>query len=350
MKNHFQRVNISVNRESWQSVLTGTKKKILFIGGSLNQTSMLHRISKYLPEYDNYFTPYYTDGKELIALKLGLLENTVLGGKLGKMTVEYLEDNRLQVDFGGSRNNYDLVVTSSDLIIQRNIRDKKIILVQEGMTDPQNWLYYVVKYLKLPRYFASTSTNGLSDAYIKFCVASEGYKEFFIKSGCNPDKIEVTGIPNFDNCKEYCNNNFPYKDYVLVCTSDARETLRIENRIKFIRDAVKIANGRQMIFKLHPNENHIRATREINKYAPGALVYESGNAEEMVANCSVLITIYSSLVYKGLALGKEVYSKFNLDELKKLTPIQNDGQSAKNIADVCRRYLEEVKVFNELNN
>jgi hypothetical protein len=127
----------------------------------------------------------------------------------------------------------------------------------------------------------------------------------------------------------------------LVATSDTRETYKYENRKKFIRKAVKIAGGRQLIFKLHPNEKVERASREINKYAPGSLIYSSGNTEHMIANCETLITRFSSVVYVGLALGKEVYSEFNLDDLKKLMPIQNDGTSALNISKVARKLLSE---------
>ena len=139
---------------------------------------------------------------------------------------------------------------------------------------------------------------------------------------------------------EIPDNNFPHRNYVLVCTSDARETYKFENRKKFIKKVMKIADGKQVIFKLHPNENVPRATREINKWAPGALVYSVGNTNHMIANCDTLITKFSTVVYVGLALDKEVYSEFPLEELKELTPIQNGGKSAMNIADVCRSLLE----------
>ncbi len=336
--NYFQGTELfGVNTKTTE--LLTKRKKILFIGGSMNQTTMMHQIANHLTEYDNYFTPFYSDGKELIALKLGFINNTILGGVFRERTIEYIEKHDLQLDYAGKKNDYDLVVTSSDLIIQHNIKRKKIVLVQEGMTDPQNWIYHLVKLLHLPRYFASTSTTGLSNKYDVFCVASEGYKDFFIRSGCDPDRMVVTGIPNFDNCAAYLNNDFPFKDYVLVCTSDMRETLKFENRKRFIIDALNIANGKQLIFKLHPNEDHDRAQREVNKHAPEALVYTVGNTEEMIANCNTLITVYSSVAYIGLALGKIVYSKFNVDDLKKMIPVQNAGTSAKKIADICKKYL-----------
>ncbi|MDH7606128.1 MAG: hypothetical protein QHH13_14605, partial [Melioribacter sp.] len=212
--------------------------------------------------------------------------------------------------------------------------------VQEGMTDPENIGFYLVKYFNFPRWIASTSAMGMSNLYDIFCVASEGYKKLFIKKGAEPEKIIVTGIPNFDNAKQYLNNDFPYKNYVLVATSDMRETFKYENRKKFIKKCVEIANGRQLIFKLHPNEKYERAVREINKYAPGALIFQNGNTNHMIANCDVLITRYSSVVYIGLALGKEVYSSFDINELKELMPIQNNGTSAERIARIGIHLLE----------
>ncbi len=308
-------------------------RKILFICGSLNQTTMMHKISSHFPSEDCYFTPFYSLGFLKQAGKTGVLDFCILGGQFKQRTFDYLKKHNLKVDFEGSANNYDLIYTCSDLIVPKNIRNKKLILVQEGMTDPENLIFFMVKYLKLPRWIASTSVTGLSNAYDKFCVASEGYRELFIKKGVDPEKIEVTGIPNFDNSREFLDNDFPHKGYVLVATSDTRETYKYENRKKFIEKAKKIADGKQMIFKLHPNENVERASAEINKYAPGSLIYSSGNTSHMIANCDTLVTRYSSVVYVGLALGKQVFSEFNLEELKKLAPIQNNGKSSRAIAE-----------------
>ncbi len=56
---------------------------------------------------------------------------------------------------------------------------------------------------------------------------------------------------------------------------------------------------------------------------PHALVFTDGCAEEMIANCKVLVVQYSSLAYLGLALGKDVRSPFELASLKRLLPLQN---------------------------
>ena len=322
------------------------RKKILFICGSLNQTTQLHKISLHLcGNFDCYFTPYYVDSLFLKLLyKNGLLNFTVAGEKLQNKCLEYLISNDLKIDFCGNRNNYDLVITSSDLVIQKNIRGKKIILVQEGMTDPENIFFWLSKWFNLPRYLASTSTTGLSDKYKIFCVASHGYRDLFVRKGANPSKIIVTGIPNFDNFKIYLNNTFRYRNHVLAATSDARETFKYENRKKFIKKVLEIADGRQIIFKLHPNENHQRAEKEISAYAPEAIIFRDGNINHMIANCEILVTKYSSVVYAGISLGKEVYSDFDIDMLKKLNPIQNGGLSARYIAEIATLVIEEYEI------
>jgi len=315
-------------------------KKILFICGSLNQTTQMHQVSRHLPDYDCCFSPYYGDGIVKVLARRGLLDFTVLGGPFRQSTERYLQEHSCNIDHEGKSNNYELVVTCSDLIVQKNIRNKKVILVQEGMTDPENITYHLVRTLSLPRYLASTSMTGLSHAYKKFCVASEGYRDLFIKKGVRAEKIVVTGIPNFDNVRQYLNNDFPYKNFVFVATSDTRETFKFDNRKAFLKKAAGIADGRQLIFKLHPNENFGRSAKEIEKFAPGSLVLTDGNAHHMVANCDTLITQYSSLAFTGIALGKEVHSYFDLHMLRRLTPLQNEGSSGRKISDVCRSCLQ----------
>lgn len=328
------------------------KKKILYICGSLNQTTQMHKISLELPEYEAWFTPYYADGFIRFLTKIGILDFTIMGGIFKKRTLAYLKKHNLNIDYEGKKNHYDLVFTCQDLIIPHNIRKSKIILVQEGMVDPETFWSKLVRKLHLPRWAASTTMTGQSDLYDIFCIASEGFKELFINKGLKPEKLKVTGIPNFDNCAEHLNNDFPHKNFVLVATSDMRETLKYENRKKFIQKALDIANGKLLIFKLHPNENVKKRTAEIKKYAPDALVYYGVPIEPMIANCDVLITRYSSVIFVASALGKKVYSDIDEETIQKLTPIQNGGTSAKNIAEEARKLLElapekSKKDFNE---
>lgn len=217
----------------------------------------------------------------------------------------------------------------------------KTIWVQEGMTDPITDWGKMMWRLGLPGYFAAnTAFNGCSNICDVYCAASDGYREQFTDRGTDPAKIFVTGIPNYDHAAAFLSNDFPHRGFVLVATSDIRETFNKDDRPAFIRNCVRIANGRQLIFKLHPNEKKERAVSEIRQWAPSALIFTEGNTEHMIANCEELITQYSTVVYIGIALGKKVHSYFDVEELRKLTPIQNGGISAMIIADVCRRYIE----------
>lgn len=303
---------------------------------------MMHKIAMHLGEHDLWFTPYYVDGMLQRFERRGWLDFTIVGNEHRQRALDYLHAHGLQVDDRGQRHQYDLVVTCSDLVVQQNIRHTSIVLVQEGMTDPENVFFYLSKYLKFPRYLASTSTTGMSNVYTRFCVASEGYRDLFVRKGADPDKVMVTGIPNFDNCVAYYDTPFEHQGYVLVATSDARETLKYENRKAFIYECLDIACGRPLVFKLHPNEQVDRAVAEINRYAPGAPVYHGCDINPMVAHCDALVTKYSTVVYIGMALGKDVYSAFPMEQLRKLTPVQNGGRSAATIADVCRDVLQQA--------
>jgi hypothetical protein len=316
-------------------------KRIFFICGSMNQTTQMHQISKHLSGYAHSFSPFYCHGFDEMLRRLGLTEFTIAGNMAVDRCRTYLQNHGLPIDYQGKNRPYDLVVTCTDVYLQKNIRDNRIVLVQEGIIDPESFMFRLARRLSfLPRWMADTGMTGLSNAYRAFCVASEGYRDFFIQRGASAEKIVVTGIPNFDNCRQYSTNDFPYRHYVLACTSALREVFQREDREAFIRKAVEIAGDRPLIFKLHPIENIERATREIRACAPGAKVFATGSAEEMIANCDVLITRFSSTAFVGVALGKETYADFDMDELRRLMPLQNNS-AALNIATVCRRVLEE---------
>jgi hypothetical protein len=321
------------------------RRKILFITGSINQTSQMHQISKHLnDDYDCWFSQLFSDSAFLkgIIKYTPFANGTVLTGQFKTKSENYLQQNGLRIDYGGNMHHYDLVVNCTDMIVAKKFRQTKTIWVQEGMIDRPTSLTGIVKALGLAPYFTGdTSLNGSTNVCDIYCAASEGYKNYFVKHGTDHRKLIVTGIPNYDNHIQATGNDFPYHNYVMVATSDIRETYKFENRLAFIKDAVKIAAGRHMLFKLHPNEKPARAYAEIRKYSPaGSMIYHTGNTSQMIANCSELVTQYSTVVYTGIALGKKVHSYFDVEELKRLAPIQNGGTSAKNIARVCSNYIE----------
>jgi hypothetical protein len=315
------------------------RRRVLFIGGSLNQTTMLHRVARELYEHECAFSPFYADGLLRFLAERGRLDFTTLGGRAKRLTEAYLIEQDLRVDARGEKGPYDLVVMGTDLVVPRNVRGRPLVLVQEGMTDPEDWRYHLVRTLGLPRFLANTSMTGLSGAYAAFCVASPGYRDLFVGKGAPADRIVVTGIPNFDDAASFAGNDFPHRGYVLGVTSCLRETLKPEDRPGFIRRCVAVAGGRELLFKLHPNEDWERARREILELAPHAVVFAEGNTNHMVANADVVVTTYSSVVYVALALQKEVHADLDLATLRALLPIQNGGTSARRIADVCRGLL-----------
>ena len=303
----------------------------------------MHQIANQLPDFDCWFSQIFTDAPfvNYLLRRTSILNSTALGGHFKINSERYLRQHGLQIDYAARLNNYDLVVYCSDLIVPPRMRSHKTIWVQEGMTDRFTLLSKIIQALGLPAALSgNTSLNGSSNICDVYCAASAGYKRYFTQNGTDADKIVVTGMPNYDHLTQYQDNDFPHRDYVMVATTDMRETYRYENRIAFIKKAVAIANGRQLLFKLHPNENKQRAKKEITKHAPkGTLIYSTGNTNQMIANCCELITKYSTVVYTGIVLGKKVHSWFNVDELKKLAPLQNSGTSAQNIALLCRSYL-----------
>ena len=330
------------------------KNNVLMICGSLNQTTIMHQIAQHLSDANIFFTPFYSDGLIDTLASAGMLDFTILGGQHRENCVNYLQRHNLPIDWSGEGYEYDLVVTGTDLLVQENIIGNRLVLVQEGMMDAENLAYHLVRALNLPRFLGNTSTTGLSDAYDVFCVASEGYRDLFINRGVDPDKLRVTGIPNFDNAARFLRNKFPYQDYVLVATSSSRETLKPENRKAFLQHAKHVAGNREVIFKLHPNENHRRAIREIRAEFPTSLIFTEGDINPMIANCDTLITTASSVVFPALALGKEVVSDMDPDELERLLPLQNGGMSARQIASICNELMdipvEELGKRKEIHN
>ena len=149
----------------------------------------------------------------------------------------------------------------------------------------------------------------------------------------------MTGIPNFDHLQKNIDNDFPLSNYVLVATTPYRETFRSDDRLGFLQRCGQIAADRQLVFKLHPTEDATRATHEIKSLFPQAVVHTRGNVNHMIAKADVVITQQSTCTFVAVALGKETHSYLDLDELRRLMPIQNGGQSAKYIASISRRLL-----------
>jgi hypothetical protein len=323
------------------------RPRVLFICGNHNHNTMMHAVAREMPDCERWFTPYYCDDWSAIDFlrMTGILEFVALGHDFRKKCLRYLHQNRLGIDLGGKRGGYDLVLTCSDLIVPTNLGDSALVGVQEGMIDPPLFWYRMrQRFPWLPRWAAGTACTGVSNLYDKYCLASEGYREDFAARGAKPDKLVVTGLPNYDDFGAYVKPGHWIEGQVLACTSDGRETFRRDDRQEFIKWAQEIAAGRPLVFKFHPNEKMSRAIAEVEKFAPGARYVTTGRGEELAANCATLITEWSTLAYVGLALGIPTYSYRDLERHKGMIPIQNKS-GAKNIANVCRQLLVERGVM-----
>ena len=138
---------------------------------------MIHCVGKVLErDYECFYSPYYDDGWTQWAADRGWIDFCILGGVFRSNTFEYLKDHRLPIDYKAQKHRYDLMVTCTDMCIPKNQKTQPLVQVQEGMTDPPNFLTPFVKWFDLPCWVASTSATGFSDAYDAFCVASEGYR------------------------------------------------------------------------------------------------------------------------------------------------------------------------------
>lgn len=322
------------------------KKKILFIIGSPNQTEQMYKIYIHLKdEFDCFFTQFFPDTwYEKLPVKLKLLEQTIMSGHFREKGERFVREHNIPYDYAGKTlgNQYDLIFLCTDINFPKAAKATKTIFVQEGMIDPMNAWARFVKWSKIPASLAlRTSLNGCLNRADIYAAGSEGYKSYFVENGTEAERVVVTGMPNFDDAAQFLDNDFPEKDYVLVCTSDIRETFRKENRVEFIKKCVEIAAGRPLFFKLHPNEIYERAYYEIINNTPeGTRVFQKENTNHMIANCTELITQFSTVVYIGMALGKKCHSYFDMQYLEKWMPIQNGGMSAQKIAELGRQYIQ----------
>jgi len=56
--------------------------RVLFICGTLNQTTQLHAVAQQLAQHQALFTPFYAQGVVAWAGRSGLLDRTILGEPL----------------------------------------------------------------------------------------------------------------------------------------------------------------------------------------------------------------------------------------------------------------------------
>src|SRR5262249_4317839 len=102
--------------------MSGRRKRILFICGSLNQTTQMHQVARELLEHEHAFTPYYCEGALEWCRRAGVLEFTIIGDKLRERRARDLEAGGLPLDPARGGGEYELVGTCSHLLAHRQAR------------------------------------------------------------------------------------------------------------------------------------------------------------------------------------------------------------------------------------
>lgn len=322
---------------------TETGVRCLFLCTTKYNASVLRLVADALPDWDCWFSPFYSTENTAyrLAWNLGFIQRTPLNTDYLKKVIQGMEELDLKLDVG-AKGSYDIIVLGNDIFVPQDLRARRPkVLVQEGWVWPHGWRRWLCKRTSLPGWFAGSNGSGLSNTYDYFCVASQGYKELFVRSGIKDHRIVVTGLPTLDAVERDfapLMDNTEKLKFVLVTTHPGREYFDGENRRKLLAQARLIAHGRPIVVKLHPHENHIRAIREVSAWLPEATVVVEGDTTQLIANCSDLLTTYSTTIFYALLLGKRVYCSYPTSEIIKLLPEQN-GQAAQHIAKVCHLAL-----------
>ena len=123
------------------------QKRILFICGSMNQTTQMHQISLHLTQYEQTFTPYYCDGIDELYRRLGLMEFTIIGHKLASRCRRYLEDSLGLVTVLAPTIGYNAAaeVAKESVATGRSIRE---LAVESGLISGDDFDALVLKAAK----------------------------------------------------------------------------------------------------------------------------------------------------------------------------------------------------------
>jgi hypothetical protein len=172
---------------------TISEPQILFICGSSRQAEDLHRVANELGECRVWFTPYYGGTLVTVLRELGLLERTVAGKWLGEECLRYLRNHHLPIDLDGRRGRYDLIVTSSDLVLPLNARGHPVVIV--GTTSRDRTVVAERLVWRIAQRMSRWLVTDPGDAY-RVCVAGDDDREFFLELGVPRQRMVVTGVPD----------------------------------------------------------------------------------------------------------------------------------------------------------
>ncbi len=163
--------------------------QILFVCGSARQTREMHQIAQELSNCRVWFTPYYGGTLLTMLRELGMLERTIAGNRLGQECLGYLRNHHLPIDLDGRRARYDLVVTCSDLVLARNTRGRRLVVVHNGRLGVSHLLGSRIAH-RLSRWLGQSPS--------RWCVTSEADRESLRRLGFPGERITVIGSAGHD--------------------------------------------------------------------------------------------------------------------------------------------------------
>ncbi len=182
--------------------MTRTRPRILFVCGSINQTTQMHQIARALPETEAWFTPYYGNAVERWFVKAGLAEHTIAGRRLRARCLGYLEREQLAIDCDGERGGYDLCVSCSDVVAQDNLR-APMVLVQEGILIGEGVMWPIISRFPqaLPRWLLGDGRDR-PEPPLRALLRRQRRLSRAVRRAWRPaERLVTTGIPNFDDSR-----------------------------------------------------------------------------------------------------------------------------------------------------
>jgi len=194
----------------------------------------------------------------------------------------------------------------------------------------------------------------------KFAVASQRQEEELLRLGASPEKIEVTGHPqydsylnrNIDRCSVMSSLNLPSQTRIVVLTT--QPTRQVENEV-LIRATVEAIEGMKDVFlviKLHPRERmkaYHRVDALIKEIGAQVLLVHHCNVLDLIGAADLMISRFSTTIQSALMIGTPViayvakqYEGFDTDYFK--------AEAVEKIADLqdlkplIRTYLYDLSV------
>ncbi|MEW6697640.1 MAG: UDP-N-acetylglucosamine 2-epimerase [Bacillota bacterium] len=195
----------------------------------------------------------------------------------------------------------------------------------------------------------------------KFSVLCDYTKNNLVKRGIDADSIEITGQPAFDSLIEYkdVNKHTVIKSFKLnpdkrVVTYMSQPLVCRENVLRGLVSAMKDHEDKQLIIKLHPNEDGIVHKNILKEFNYEALVIKDRPAPLLSYISDLVITISSTTGLEAVILDKPLLT-INLTNEEDVIPFNEMGigmgvYCKEDISTAIDKMFQDEKLQKELCN